>query len=502
MIYTNTQGAKAIKNRTAVYAFAAATAFFFNTYLILVYGSEIPFWDEWDAQAANLLIPLLRGQLHFADVLANHNEHRIFFGRVIWLLSYSLSGYWDVKLIMVLNSLIHGAFVLMLINTLSGEMDQRRFCLVATLVVLISCLPMGWENILWGMQSVVYALLLFALLANFVLSKSKPLTLRWLFGTFIAICSYFCMASGALTLVPYIIFSIYMLLRTKDWKYVGSILIHSAITGVLLMSIPKLNYSVLKPAQDVYTAYNSFVLLVSWPLPPHFISAVLLNMPFVIFTIRAVRARSVSPSDWAGILWTLWVYLHIAAFAYGRGETTGMTSRYADIVIQSTIANAAFLVALNYRRRSRSIISLATVASAVWAGVVAVFLLMQVQPSVSGLEWRRGASALQDANLHRYLTTGDPTVLAGLPHAAIPYPSDQRLIGLINDATLQKILPPRINPKNTEATVILAPMSGFHLIIDYLKNFILKASPYIALLSGLGVLVLTGLSMRNTGRLS
>src|SRR5438128_1219761 len=55
------------------------------------FGVNLPYWDQWE------LVPLLAklhdGQLTLADLTAQHNEHRIFFPRLIMLGLATLTRY-------------------------------------------------------------------------------------------------------------------------------------------------------------------------------------------------------------------------------------------------------------------------------------------------------------------------------------------------------------------------------------------------------------------------
>ena len=66
--------------------------------MIYRFGSPTPFWDQWDAEGAVLYPKFLDGTLHVADLIAAHNEHRIFVTRLWSLLLLELGGYWDPML--------------------------------------------------------------------------------------------------------------------------------------------------------------------------------------------------------------------------------------------------------------------------------------------------------------------------------------------------------------------------------------------------------------------
>jgi hypothetical protein len=61
-------------------------------------GSPTPFLDEWEADGALLLEPYIQGKLTISDLFIPINEHRIFFTKLLVLLIFNVSGYWDVVL--------------------------------------------------------------------------------------------------------------------------------------------------------------------------------------------------------------------------------------------------------------------------------------------------------------------------------------------------------------------------------------------------------------------
>jgi hypothetical protein len=63
--------------------------------LISVYGVNVPFWDQWKGVAA-VLEKMNAGTLGFRDFMAQHNEHRIFFPRLLTFL-LALVTHWNVK---------------------------------------------------------------------------------------------------------------------------------------------------------------------------------------------------------------------------------------------------------------------------------------------------------------------------------------------------------------------------------------------------------------------
>jgi hypothetical protein len=63
-------------------------------WLLLRYNVDVPFWDQWTVTAT--ILKTTRGQLSFADLIAQHNESRKFFPRLIFIALAYLTRY-DVR---------------------------------------------------------------------------------------------------------------------------------------------------------------------------------------------------------------------------------------------------------------------------------------------------------------------------------------------------------------------------------------------------------------------
>ena len=72
----------------------------FLIWMVVQYAVAVPFWDQWE------LVPLLEktyhGELTFHDLWAQHNEHRIFFPKIIMLVLARLTG-WNIHFELAVN---------------------------------------------------------------------------------------------------------------------------------------------------------------------------------------------------------------------------------------------------------------------------------------------------------------------------------------------------------------------------------------------------------------
>ena len=54
-----------------------------------------PHWDQWDGEARGLYLPYCNCSLSWPQMFALHNEHRIFFSRLLALDLLLVNGQWD-----------------------------------------------------------------------------------------------------------------------------------------------------------------------------------------------------------------------------------------------------------------------------------------------------------------------------------------------------------------------------------------------------------------------
>ena len=137
-------------------------------YMICTHWVPTPFWDEWDTPAAQLA-SYYRGTLSLAELVSQHNEHRILFPRLIYLPLAILAGL-DLRYEMVLTLCwvclgAVGLFKLLAYSSRSRSGRALIFCMMT--LVLFS--PRQYENFLQGVEGVAFVptiALIFALLVN------------------------------------------------------------------------------------------------------------------------------------------------------------------------------------------------------------------------------------------------------------------------------------------------------------------------------------------------
>ena len=127
-------------------------------------------------------------------------------------------------------------------------------------------------------------------------------------------------------------------------------------------------------------------------------------------------------------------------------------------------------------------------ATGVWLAVVLSGLIVSTSRSVVPSIVEKAAQGReQEANVMAYLRTGDIAVLRNKPMLAIPYPSAERLAGLLSDPTVRMALPLTVRPADIDEKSLLerTVLRGrFHGFVDRAKVAIINLAP---ILFGLGI---------------
>jgi hypothetical protein len=164
-------------------------------WVILKFGMNIPFWDEWDATFP-VAIAARDGTLTFDQLIAQHNEHRLFFTRVVAAVNSRLFA-WNLRAEMLVAFLLVSAtFVLLLLLLRRDEPDGWLLMAIPFSLILYS--PMQVENWLLGIQTLLFfsVFFLFAMLCVFQLSE--PGALPTAGAALLALCATYSYALGLL----------------------------------------------------------------------------------------------------------------------------------------------------------------------------------------------------------------------------------------------------------------------------------------------------------------
>lgn len=434
--------------RPAFLSLAAFGLLLFATraWLIGQYGNPTPFWDQWDAEAAWIYIPWLEGSLKWEYLVMPHNEHRILMTRLLALALLEANGLWNPQLQMLVNAWLHSTAIGLAawLACRSQRSDTLAPVLLASL--LLFGMPYAWENILGGFQAQFFLLLLFGTAALWFAATAPTFGALWWLAAMLALGSYFCMASGALTFIALAAVAMSRLLLGKEGnpREAFAAVLLTALFAACYFAIPVIDEHRAFRASDLAGFYKAAVSALSWPLSANIGNALVRNAPGLLLIGLMARNRRLDPAHLFLLGLLAWSIAQSVAAAFGRA-TTPRVPRLLDLYAWAAFANllcvAAMLSQAGVRQRG------AVLGAGGWVVVILGAVVLRAQPVSAELAQKREHGRVQQENTRAYVLTGDMSHLRGRD---IPYPDPERLARLLDRPSLREILP----------TSLRAPLDG------------------------------------------
>jgi hypothetical protein len=333
--------------------------------LIDEYGVDVPYGDEWS------LIPLFakwnNHQLTFADLFRQHNDHRIFFPKLIYL-AFAKFTHWNVRAEMFFSVLlccgISACIYVLLKRTVPGT-TQKHLLLWALCNLLIFA-PVQAENWLWGFQLQIFIPTL-GLVASLVVLGSQLRPVAKFLATFLLVLVATFSFGGGLLLWPVI--GLYLLLQweKKRWLIAWSALF--ILTAVFYFAgyhrQPVLGPETGNPLDYIayFVQFNGVALTRSSLTAGAAISAGIVGTSGVVLFLTVCWLTLKSPielrranSSWFAL--GAYAVASAALAAYTRvstGPQQALSSRYASISVNLYVALIGLVaIASQYSRASES----------------------------------------------------------------------------------------------------------------------------------------------------
>ncbi len=137
---------------------------------------DVPFWDQWNFVL--LLGKSYEGRVSFADLWMPHNEHRLFFPRLVMLGLAHISGYnicYELSFSLLLAAGIF-SLILFRVKKISWLLDSPGFLWIAPILSLLAFSLHQGENWVWGWQVQIFLNVL-AVVSGFMILAGREL--RW-----------------------------------------------------------------------------------------------------------------------------------------------------------------------------------------------------------------------------------------------------------------------------------------------------------------------------------
>jgi hypothetical protein len=408
----------------------------------------VPFWDQWDAEARNLYIPFNDCDLSWSQMFSLHNEHRVFFTRLLALDLLLVNGQWDPRLEQVVNAAMQGLTAVVTATVLWLANRRRRLDLLVFVGAIVFASPFAWDNTLFGFQSAFYFLLLFSVLALWLTTEFRAGSRQWWLGWICAVSALFTSAGGITT--PLAIVGVAVLKLLNERRAWRESLITLAV-GAAVIGLGMKLASPLLPGHESLMAHTAAEFAdalennLAWPWIDHPRLAAIVWMPVGLLLVTLAWRRGRTTELERLILgFSAWVVLNAGAVAYGRGSGGALpATRYMDFLSLGIIANAAALVAMLDRDGAGRVARrLAGGALAAWVVFAVVGVDRVTRRSEGDLGAWRQFTAAHAANVRRFIITGELAEFRSKrPLNDLPYPDANSLAITLRDPYIRRILP-------------------------------------------------------------
>lgn len=416
------------------------------------FGSDLPNWDQWDAEGVHLLAPWRENQPMLRQFFLPHNEHRVVLTKLLNLALTAVNGCWDQRLECVVNAMLPAVLAAVLFLWSHRFCSPRILPLIWLLLAAGWALPLAWQNILGGFHSQQFFLLGLSCGTIILLPVAPVWSPRWWLGSACAVLALGSMASGLLAAAVAGALATWRLLRGEARRRdaVPTMGIAAAIVLLGVLTRVEVPYHAGIKAHSLHDFLLTCWHSLHWPIPPAGeVLGGLIWVPWLwLGWVEFRRARGTGSSH-GQILVGLggWALLHIVLTAYARGAG-GSTpaSRYVDTLVFGALVNALTLAWLSRtlgspspRWRTILLISL-TVG---WLGAGFWGTVYHSQRALSEMIEAAREIRAAEVNVARHLATGDDRLLQTGP---IPYPARVAFASYLQRPSLRELLPASVRP--------------------------------------------------------
>ena len=227
--------------------------------LIYTYGVNVPFWDQWDCPGI-VLLKAHAGNLAFGDLLAQHNESRMPFPKIIFLLLAKLTG-WNTRyetLLTFMGACLVSLNIYILLKRTSTITFHTQLVLLFLLNLLIFS-PMQYMNFLWGMELVNFIPIICISTCLAIVYSNLGDALKFILFSILATISTYSFANGLLCWI--IVFPLLIFRTHKKTFDIRWLVLVGISTAILLVDVSVYFYDYSKP-----THHPSFLAALFSPL--------------------------------------------------------------------------------------------------------------------------------------------------------------------------------------------------------------------------------------------
>ena len=335
-----------INNKASLYFFLLLSISIYLTYLI-VCSVNIIFWDEWELLL--MYNKIKNSNLNIFELLSylfsQHNEHRIFFPRIISLPILALTK-WNTSVINYISFIIYiiGCFIVI------KYFYKKNGNKVSTLMIFLFAILFSMkqhENITWAFQIAWFMIFTISITSFylFYLYTKENKKIYIFFSIICAIISSFSSAQGLIIWLSFFILFILLILsgEIKNLNKLSFILLF--LFGIICFILYFYNYTKPTYHKELFSGnlVNTFFLSISSPIYNSMLLGILLFILSIFITIFIIYKKTVYDNIFP-LLLLIFSYGFISSIVTSR-SWAGVASRY--ITFTNLLPISLFLLYFN-----------------------------------------------------------------------------------------------------------------------------------------------------------
>lgn len=442
------------------------TTLWLVAFALIIFGSRLniidllavgtPYWDDWGM--ASFLNRYFTDGLSFNEFFVASNEHRLSFNRLLSVIIFDLNQeQWDPMISMTLNAIIWTISGIILLKIFSNANEIGKSVVGITLVICFWVFPISLVNLLWGIQTHNYTMILFAILGCWLITN-QPLTKYWWFGIFSMAAACVTMAGGSF--VSLSVFGVYLLAtifcKQERANYMKTVIASGFVSILGMYSIfAQSSTKVGSNHVNWETATQTFLKTIAWPSTTYMWTALVYFLPIIMLGVLALRENKfmlLRKTRFALCLYGF-VFLNALAIAYARDAGgLGPTRRYFEFLALLPIASVLalhLLINLKQALSKKWLVGL----TVVWVASILISLPNQIEVLDYTLKDRAKVKPIQEEIVRNYLNTQDVTLLQNKPMRHVPFHHMQQFGYWLPIYNMNNILPYQIQqPKPLKAS--------------------------------------------------
>jgi len=328
------------------------TPVFFGISIVLKYGVNVPYWDEFDSLVS--LFSEERG-ISLKTLFSQHNEHRIFFPRIVFIIIGRLSQM-NMKAYMFVSQMLVALTYLALCTIINNIGKGKIKYLMMLLVGFLLYSPIQYENQLWGFQLAFYMVNVFAVFSIYFMNKSintGEKDLRFLILSILcAIISSFSSIHGLLVWIAVdFVYALHFkkkLLKSIRFKIWNLFAVSSWIIYFLDYHKPEYHPSLFSALENPIRFILYVIGMVGHPLFSDGYASMLYGLLTIIvcLSILSIFIKYNDKSDFMSVSLIVFGSLVAVSIAVGRsdfGVEQALSSRYTTFSLNIVVGICLFI---------------------------------------------------------------------------------------------------------------------------------------------------------------